>query len=405
MESLHGLAPFRLPLWDRASAEFCFARSRDLLTRIPLKFDSSVECLESSEADETLSLPLCNTQKEICQQSENEMSDINWKLKQIVRSSSYITANQPVNVYTNGELKLSVSPDSESTLSQHSDDVKTASHSYNSSYSNITYGNEKNEDKISETKNDNSLLELQSLSEIIQKYPTPVEDGTGYSISTFKTDIFSPKNSEGSSTKLSQYIGKYKREKVVKYNVKKLEKCVDHIPCGVDEKDQYMFNNNYGHTTEGQTSFSRRQDIGKKLKNSKDAGYDKHSSKEKTVLPPTPVFKRKLTQFKTGEKLENKTIRSSPNSPGISFPKTKFRPRTNSLTEGRMYSSLMLNKRQSLNFEKHCDSSSSESDCDISRVKRSLKFMNNYNNMQYGQTSSSSSCSEELVSYQTKTKF
>lgn len=54
LESLRGGAPFRLPLWDQASAEFCFARSRDLLTRCPPRLDSSVEFLESSEADETL---------------------------------------------------------------------------------------------------------------------------------------------------------------------------------------------------------------------------------------------------------------------------------------------------------------------------------------------------------------
>lgn len=57
LESLRGGAPFRLPLWDRASAEFCFARSRDLLTRCPPRLDSSVELLESSEADETISAP------------------------------------------------------------------------------------------------------------------------------------------------------------------------------------------------------------------------------------------------------------------------------------------------------------------------------------------------------------
>ncbi|XP_073974675.1 activated Cdc42 kinase-like isoform X4 [Rhodnius prolixus] len=45
LESLRSTTPFRLPLWDRASAEFCFARSRDLLTRHPPKLDSSTEVL------------------------------------------------------------------------------------------------------------------------------------------------------------------------------------------------------------------------------------------------------------------------------------------------------------------------------------------------------------------------
>ncbi|CAH0380911.1 unnamed protein product [Bemisia tabaci] len=35
LESLKNSAPFKLPLWDRASADFCFARSHDLLTRRP----------------------------------------------------------------------------------------------------------------------------------------------------------------------------------------------------------------------------------------------------------------------------------------------------------------------------------------------------------------------------------
>ena len=52
MESLRSGTPFRLPLWDRASAEFCFARSRDLLTRNPLSsvIDSSTEVLDSLES-------------------------------------------------------------------------------------------------------------------------------------------------------------------------------------------------------------------------------------------------------------------------------------------------------------------------------------------------------------------
>lgn len=35
LESLGGSGSLRLPLWDKASAEFCFARSRDLLTKNP----------------------------------------------------------------------------------------------------------------------------------------------------------------------------------------------------------------------------------------------------------------------------------------------------------------------------------------------------------------------------------
>lgn len=35
LESLGGSGSLRLPLWDKASAEFCFARSRDLLTKKP----------------------------------------------------------------------------------------------------------------------------------------------------------------------------------------------------------------------------------------------------------------------------------------------------------------------------------------------------------------------------------
>lgn len=47
LESLKsGKMPIKLPLWDRASAEFCFARSRDLLSRFP-GGDSSTEVLDS----------------------------------------------------------------------------------------------------------------------------------------------------------------------------------------------------------------------------------------------------------------------------------------------------------------------------------------------------------------------
>ncbi|BET00032.1 Tyrosine-protein kinase PR2 [Nesidiocoris tenuis] len=41
-------APLKLPLWDRASAEFCFARSRDLLARPPPDLSSCEQLLQDS---------------------------------------------------------------------------------------------------------------------------------------------------------------------------------------------------------------------------------------------------------------------------------------------------------------------------------------------------------------------
>jgi len=53
LESLAGSGSLRLPLWDKASAEFCFARSRDLLTKNPICLKPILSDVEVCSDNET----------------------------------------------------------------------------------------------------------------------------------------------------------------------------------------------------------------------------------------------------------------------------------------------------------------------------------------------------------------
>ncbi|XP_046669114.1 ack-related non-receptor tyrosine kinase-like isoform X2 [Homalodisca vitripennis] len=125
LESLRGGAPFRLPLWDRASAEFCFARSRDLLTRCPPRLDSSVEVLESSEAEETVSASLDLHQKHSeplrkCLSSDKNNSDY-WKMRRPLQDfgrkyKNHDGLSNSCTLSNEGTVTKSQSTDSASTL-------------------------------------------------------------------------------------------------------------------------------------------------------------------------------------------------------------------------------------------------------------------------------------------------
>ncbi|XP_046671153.1 LOW QUALITY PROTEIN: uncharacterized protein LOC124361158 [Homalodisca vitripennis] len=396
LESLRGGAPFRLPLWDRASAEFCFARSRDLLTRCPPRLDSSVEVLESSEAEETVSASLDLHQKHSeplrkCLSSDKNNSDY-WKMRRPLQDfgrkyKNHDGLSNSCTLSNEGTVTKSQSTDSASTLDacpsitdlnesstlkdcngyEHSASLKGLSLSSLNECSNISgYTSWKKleaefriTDPVSEPNLKNGTecsAELKPLSRFLDKFPE-LDDSPGQSFrpldktslgysSRGGSDYPSLREVSHSPERLSKYTEKYPREnnQVVRLSFKQLERHLDSLDLN-------------RRSSENISTFDEVSPIGRK----EELRRTELFSGRKQFVPQTPVFRRKLSQPKMGESSRRST-KSSPNSPSITSPKVYFRPRTNSLSEEKVRPP--PSRRQSYNYSAHYDSSSSDSEFD-----------------------------------------
>ncbi|XP_054273539.1 activated Cdc42 kinase-like isoform X2 [Macrosteles quadrilineatus] len=435
LESLRGGAPFRLPLWDQASAEFCFARSRDLLTRCPPRLDSSVEVLESSEADTvSASLDMRLKISEPLQRcvSADKTDPEYWKMKRLMLERKYKKHDIMSSSFISNEgtITKSQSTDSASTLDacpsisdlNESSTLKDGGYepsaslkglslsslnecsemsnytvtdlnknSYENVYSSAkSYDNIKtnklngldrfesdfktngfaelerleaefrNEDKEAERKQLNGVectTELKPLSRFLDKYPE-LDDSPNQSFKPLDKSLLnctppragpnypSIRDVTRSPERLSKYTEKYPRENESmissRLSFKQLERHLDSLDLNKRSAENIDQSSPIGRKEE-----LRRTDV--------------YSNRSKPFVPQTPVFRRKLSQTKIGESSRGST-KSSPNSPSITTPKVYFRPRTNSLTEGKVRPPAM--RRQSYNYSAQYDSSSSDSEFD-----------------------------------------
>ncbi|XP_008183401.1 activated Cdc42 kinase-like isoform X3 [Acyrthosiphon pisum] len=117
-ESLLDTAPFRLPLWDKASTEFYFARSRELLTKASPSIGSldyiscnSLKTIERSNVDSTETLV-----------GEQYSCPSSPKLRNKIKNVDTFRANTLPNSKKCDKLRRSLS-DSESSILYNSNDV------------------------------------------------------------------------------------------------------------------------------------------------------------------------------------------------------------------------------------------------------------------------------------------
>lgn len=443
LESLRGSAPFRLPLWDRASAEFCFARSRDLLTRRTPRLDSSIEMLESSEPDETVSISYGARRKSnepLRRCKSNEPSDVaNWKSRrhihrEVKKKYPKYELDSRSSIDTSsieGTVTKSQSTDSASTLDacpslnelNESSTLKDCNGGTLSSstlkgenslsslndcslavsdYSNLNYDTAGSspiktfsvfEKSYPESTLQNAssvfVTERQPLSSFVRKYSNVEEK-------TYETNSFEYRNDLkdvcSSPEKLLKYSEKYPKECEVRLSFKQLERHLDSLDITKKNGEPILERKN-----SGKNYFPRPSVLNKVTSN---------SLTKSQFVPQTPIFRRKMpSQFKNGESQRSQITKSSPNSPSISLPKVHYRPRTNSLTEEKI--SLPITRRQSYNYSTiNYDSSSSDSDYGRNSSLRQGQIQCRTYNRESDQKpstshhwSSTSSSSEDLSGY------
>ncbi|XP_039279490.1 activated Cdc42 kinase-like isoform X2 [Nilaparvata lugens] len=408
LESFRSSAPFRLPLWDKASAEFCFARSRDLLTRATPHLDSSLEVLENSESEEItkLSEPLRRC-------SSNDREGLNcWRLKH----PNKLRTDLGHRKYLEGGTKLS---------------SRIMASSIDSSINNSLLSYERAIIKSTSTDSASTLDACPSLSDVnsadsstlknVLQTPCNSYDtlcsGMSSGFSTFGKTM--PPARVNYEHKFENDLEQNKADIETHYNgsngyggesrngYKGSNGFVDESrndyngSTGFMDESRNGYNGNNGFVDESQAAYQKEpflfikedtSDVGLKREhlfdvdgNAENVLYGREERKKKFVdepfVPSTPMFRRKLATSKPTELLKARSTKSSPSSPSVvQGGHAAHRARTGSLSEQQKQrcASALANRRRSFNFGLRYESSSSDSEYEQSPSQTRVQPRNVY---------------------------